>query len=146
MIRRHWKYVLGNDFQYNFLEVCQTAPGDVCEFACQNAGELRGRIYPEGIIEVLAGYAWDGCSPKYRVGDLFVVGIPDGVIDPMTGWPMAALPALVHDFLYQFHKDPHMPLTLKEIDLIFYHMLEAAGFWPRLAYYYAVRINSKWLA
>ena len=38
----------------------------------------------DGAITVLAGYAWDGCTPKFNFFDV-LSGTPDGVVDTRTG-------------------------------------------------------------
>ena len=68
------------------------------------------RIYPnksnpsQTIIEIdgtqLTGYAWDGCSPKFQLGDL-IFGTPDGVIG-MNHKPKTYIASMAHDILYQF--------------------------------------------
>jgi hypothetical protein len=83
-------------------------------------------------ITVVAGYASDGASPKFRVGP-WVLGTPDTA---------ATLPAtFLHDALYQFAKLPGFPFTLAEADDAFDQCLAFNGCetWRRLAYVGAVR-------
>lgn len=84
------------------------------------------------------GYAWDGCSPKFNVFDLFIIGTPDGLIDPKTGKPITYYASLVHDVLLQY-QDLHN-LSRKEIDGVFLHFL--GDFKLRRLYYLSVRLYS----
>jgi len=81
------------------------------------------------------GYAWDGCTPKWSVFNLFIIGTPDGHIDHRTMRPFTYRASLVHDALYQY-LDP-VPVTKDQIDRLFLKML--GDFKLRKIYYYAVK-------
>ncbi len=100
--------------------------------------KTRLEIKLDGTIIVKKDYAWDGCSPKLNVLDLFWVGTPDGALNQNK--PITYYASLVHDALGQFaKKEPErMPFNRKERDLIFKEMLE--GFAFKWVYYLAVRI------
>jgi len=81
------------------------------------------------------GYAWDGCTPKWSVFNLFVVGTPDGHVDHRTMEPYTYRASLVHDALYQYLDT--VPVTKDKIDRLFLKML--GDFKLRKIYYYGVK-------
>jgi hypothetical protein len=94
-------------------------------------------ILPDGKLIITKGYAWDGCTPKWNILDLFILGTPDGIINYKTGLPKTYYASLVHDALYQYKH--YLPFTRKQIDKLFLEMLQAEKFvwaWP---YYFFVR-------
>lgn len=95
-------------------------------------------LHPNGDLRVLAGYAWDGCTPKLIVLDLSF-GIPDGIPNDYTRKPKAYYASLVHDALYQF-LDDGLPISRKCADRIFLELLERDCFLWRKLYYIAVRL------
>ena len=129
-----WKFRLDDDHIY------------CCKFPAKNAISFKdeqGKVWLEilysGTIKISAGYAWDGCSPKFKIGDLMLIGVPDGIPDEVTGLPITYYASLVHDALYQFLHDPKMPYTRAEIDEMFYDILLDAGFSHADLYYYVLR-------
>lgn len=112
-----------------------------------HAPELRGKsfrnewlqIHPDGWLQVAARYAWDGCSPAWRVpGTGLWLGTPDGLL-MADGRPQAFYASCVHDAFCQFSRD--IPLRRGEVSAIFRHMLLEAGFSRIRAsiYYHAVQ-------
>jgi len=87
-------------------------------------------------IIVHAGYAWDGCSYKFNVLDLFVWGSPDGRCDIHTGKPKTYYASLVHDALTQYLDE--IDLTDTEVHTIFAEMLQ--DFKLRRLYIWAVKV------
>ena len=63
------------------------------------------KLEKTGYFAVKIGYAWDGCSPKWRVFDWFYVGTWDGTLDRKTGLPITGLSSLLHDALLQFKEE-----------------------------------------
>ncbi len=108
-------WVLKESFIAEWLEISTT--GDVKVKA--NAG----------------GYAWDGCTPKWSVLNLFVIGTPDGHIDHRTMKPYTYRASLVHDALYQYLDT--VPVTKAQIDIVFLKML--GDFRLRKIYYFFVK-------
>src|SRR5512142_543907 len=65
------------------------------------SGIVRLVLHEGGEITVMAGYAWNGCSPKLPFCDI-LIGTPDGVVYEPTGRPKTYFASMVHDALYQF--------------------------------------------
>jgi hypothetical protein len=82
------------------------------------------------------GYAWDGCTPKWNVFDLFLLGTPDGRTIVNTEKPITYHASLVHDVLCQFQKD--IGISRKEADRLF--LMYLGDFELRYLYYFAVRV------
>lgn len=81
------------------------------------------------------GYSWDGCTPKWSVLNLFIIGVPDGHVDYRTGQPYTYYASLVHDALYQYLDT--VPVPKAKIDLLFLKML--GDFRLRKIYYFFVK-------
>ena len=91
-------------------------------------------------ITIMKDYAWDGCSPKINVLDLFHIGSPDGVIDITTGKPKTYYASLVHDALCQFISGIEDMCSRKDIDQLFFKSLKESNFKLSRLYYTLVRI------
>ena len=81
------------------------------------------------------GYAWDGCTPKWNVLDIVLIGTPDGRVIVNTGKPITYYASLIHDILLQFRSD--IGISRKDADRIFLEYL--GDFDLRYVYYIAVR-------
>ena len=90
-----------------------------------------------GRIEVAKGYAWDGCSPAWKVGP-FWLGTPDGQ-EMQDGKPQAYYASLVHDYLCQFRAD--VPIRKAVTVELFREMLLNRGFSPLRAAIYAKAVH-----
>lgn len=92
----------------------------------------------DGALTIPAGYAWDGCSPAWRVPGGLWLGTPDGPLG-IDGRPPTFYPSLVHDALCQFAAD--VPVTRAATVALFHDMLRAAGMpaWCAALYAAAVR-------
>lgn len=91
-----------------------------------------------GLLIVKKGYAWNGCSPKWKVLDL-LFGTPEGVTiehKERKFRPITYYASCVHDALYQFKND--VPVTRSEADELFFEMLHDAGFFWAVTYYFFV--------
>ncbi|MGI1672084.1 MAG: hypothetical protein K6L74_17400 [Neptuniibacter sp.] len=88
-----------------------------------------------GCITIEAGYAHDGCSPKYSILELFTVGVPDGRI--RQGVPATYYASLVHDVFSQYRRS--IPIKKEQVLQIFDDMLRDAKFTPRPLYTALVR-------
>ena len=93
-------------------------------------------IHVDGLIIVKAGYAWDGCTPKVNLFDLYIFGAPEGILDINTMKPKTYYASLVHDVLYQFYG--RHGIKRKRIDSLFYDILRRDGFYMADAYYMIV--------
>ena len=59
---------------------------------------------PDGRLIIPREYTWDGCTPKFSILDIFVIGTPDGIKNINTGKPKTYFASLVHDVLYQYFR------------------------------------------
>ena len=89
-----------------------------------------------GVITVKQGYAWDGCSHKWVIADLWVIGTPDGRLH--HGLPITYHASLIHDALTQFRAV--LPVTHQQATAIFDAMLKERRFFWRKLYVWAVSI------
>jgi hypothetical protein len=85
------------------------------------------------------GYAWDGCSPKFKIKDLYV-GTWEAVLNWDTAKSKTYYASLIHDVFYQFSKDIRSFVKRKEVDREFYHILKRDEFRCAQLYYLAVRL------
>ena len=85
------------------------------------------------------GYAWDGCSPKIKIKDVYF-GTPEAVLDYDKGKSKTYYASLIHDVFYQFSKSVKPFISRKEVDTEFYVMLKEDKFRFVRSYYRAVRL------
>ena len=131
-----WVFLLEADYVYNLRRHLPSSWNEGCAFV-DRKGHRRLEIHPNGDARIVAGYAWDGCTPKFSLFDI-VFGIPDGVPNQVTKKPKAYYASLMHDVLYQF-LDANLPLSRAQADRIFLEILTRDRFAPRPIYYAAVR-------
>lgn len=116
------------------------------ELVCTAPSGLKClKIERSGRITVFTGYAWDGCTPKFSLGGVLIFGTYDGDLvgnsapPELRGEKAAYYASLVHDALYQFLGELELHgLTKCDADLIFFELLKATRFGPRLLYFRAV--------
>ena len=132
-----WIFLLDEDYVYGIREHLPPDWNDACAFV-DRKGRRRLEINPNGDARILAGYAWDGCTPKFSVFDI-VIGTPDGVPNEVTKKPKAYYASLMHDVLYQF-LDAGLPLSRAQADNLFLEILTRDRFAPRRIYHVAVRV------
>lgn len=101
-------------------------------------GRVRLVLERGGTITVTRGYAWNGCSPKFRLLDL-LIGTPEGVVNARTGERKTYFASLVHDALYQFRGDG-LPLSRAQCDRAFLLLMRESEFRLAGIYWLAVRI------
>jgi hypothetical protein len=85
------------------------------------------------------GYAWDGCSPKLKIGDVYF-GTSEGVLNFDTKQSKTYYASLIHDVFYQFSRKTKSFIKRREVDREFYFILERDGFRYAKIYYYAVSL------
>jgi len=91
-------------------------------------------------LKVKKGYKWDGCTPKFLVGDL-VFGTPDGMRDLNTGLQKTYLASLAHDVLYEY--SALNLVSRKDADRIFLHEMQKASFKLAKMYFFGVRLMGR---
>ena len=100
------------------------------------------KLAKDGIVTVKGsnkkGYAWDGCSPKVKLKDVYI-GTLEGVLNDKTGKSKTYYASVVHDVFYQFSKDVKTFIAREEVDREFYLILRRDQFRFARAYYHAVR-------
>lgn len=119
------------------------------DYQCQTA--IKNRVFEnewlkmdkDGIVTVRGshykGYAWDGCSPKFKIKDVYI-GTLEAVLNFDTGQSKTYYASLIHDVFYQFSKDVRPFIKRKEVDKEFYCILVRDGFRFAKLYYCAVRL------
>ncbi len=85
------------------------------------------------------GYAWDGCSPKIKIKDIYF-GTPEAVLNFETGMSKTYYASLIHDVFYQFSKEIKSFVNRKEVDREFWSILREHKFRFAKIYYGFVRI------
>ena len=100
------------------------------------------KLEPDGSVTVKGsnkrGYAWDGCSPKIKIKDIYF-GTPEAVLNFETGKSKTYYASLIHDVFYQFSKDIKSFIKRKEVDREFYVILKKHDFRFAKIYYGIVR-------
>lgn len=101
------------------------------------------KLSPDGMVIVKGthrqGYAWDGCSPKFKIKDIYI-GVPEAVLNFGTGQSKTYYASLVHDVFYQFSKEVSSFIKRKEVDREFHAILKRDNFRFASLYYFFVRI------
>lgn len=101
------------------------------------------KLEPGGTVIVKGtnqrGYAWDGCSPKFKIKDIYF-GTPEGVLNFDIRESKTCYASLIHDVFYQFSPDVKSFIKRKEVDNEFYLILEKNNFRFSRAYYFTVRL------
>lgn len=128
MERLKWLFTLESDYSYKTNLVL---PEDY--YFHTYKGDLLVYIAKDGTINVYKGYAWDGCSPKLKIGGQ-IIGTPDGKL--VNNLPQTYHASLIHDVLYQYIQ--FLPIKRSAADRIFLDLL--AGFRYKYLYYAVVRL------
>jgi hypothetical protein len=101
------------------------------------------KLEKDGVVIVKGthdrGYAWDGCSPKIKMKDVYL-GTLEAVLCLETGQSKTYYASLIHDVFYQFSRDLRSFVKRKEVDVEFYNILKRDGFKFAKLYYIAVRL------
>ncbi|MFA5197799.1 MAG: hypothetical protein WC437_05275 [Patescibacteria group bacterium] len=101
------------------------------------------KLASDGVVVVKGthqkGYAWDGCSPKFKIKDWYF-GTWEAVLNFETGQSKTYYASLVHDVFYQFAKDVRSFIKRKEVDQEFLNILKRDGLRFAKLYYIFVRL------
>lgn len=89
------------------------------------------------VITVKKNYAWDGCTPKFKMGGK-IFGVWDGFFNHNTKQPDTYYASLVHDVLLQFIGEH--PISRKHCDEIFLWIMQRDAFPFAWVYYAFVRL------
>jgi hypothetical protein len=120
-----YKYTLDVDYVYENI-----LPGiDDGKYIISRDG--LSIIIKDGTVTVKAGYSWDGCSPKIKIGSK-IIGTPDGRYDETKR------ASCIHDALYQIHRSVRK-LKRITVDKIFRDELLKANWKLTKVYYDTVR-------
>ncbi len=84
------------------------------------------------------GYAWDGCSPKWKIKEMYF-GTPEAVLNDTTRRSRTYYASLIHDIFYQFSSEIKDIIKRREADEEFYNILKRDGFKMARLYYWGVR-------
>lgn len=122
-----WRYKLTEDYTYESPHLAGIS-------FCSDWLLIDG-----GRLLIRAGYAWDGCSPAWRLPGGVWVGTPDGPLGA-DGRPQSYYASLVHDALCQYKAD--VPITKAATLALFADLLRQGGFppWRVLLYVAAVKL------
>ncbi|MFC1514896.1 hypothetical protein ACFL5X_03245 [Candidatus Omnitrophota bacterium] len=101
------------------------------------------RLEEDGAVTIKGthdrGYAWDGCSPKIKIKDIYI-GTFEGVLNFDTTQSRTYYASLVHDVFYQFNKDVRRVVKRNEVDREFYSILKRDSFSLARLYYFGVHL------
>ena len=96
------------------------------------------KIDSNGCLYIFKGYAWNGCSPKFKFGNL-IIGTPEGEEDS-NGYPKTYWASLIHDALYQLSEYTFNKSDRKIADNIFLSLLQKNDFKYATIYFNMVRL------
>ena len=140
--KKPWLYRLEKDYSYSSHHLRSLIDLSKPPFNRSSYAGYGGRISlgldehdpNKGRLIIRTGYAWDGCTPKFSILGLVVLGVPDGRLRHNV--PMTYHASLVHDALCQFRHE--IPITKQQVNAIFNDMLWEVGFPLRRLYVGAV--------
>lgn len=124
-------YCIKEDYKYQSAITGREFESDWFKLIRDGTVTVKGAHYK--------GYAWDGCSPKFKIKDWYF-GTWEAVLNPDTGQSKTYYASLVHDVFYQFAKEIRAFVARKEVDREFYAILKRDGMRCAKAYYLGVRL------
>lgn len=134
--RERWLYTLEHDFVWSSGTAFEQ------DWSCRDKNDVeRLVIRRDGTFVVRADYGWDGCSPKYSIFDIALVGTPEGITNPKTLKCKTYYASLLHDALYQFmpeFKEAKVPITYHFANRMLLKLLQEADFDLSRFYFWAV--------
>ena len=128
---RVYVYCIKSDYQYQSAIKNRAFENDWFKLSEDGSVIIKGSHYK--------GYAWDGCSPKLKIKDLYI-GTPEAVLNFGTGQSKTYYASLVHDVFYQFSKKVRSFIRRKEVDREFYNILKRDSMRFAKVYYIFVRL------
>lgn len=100
------------------------------------------KLEPDGMITVKGahglGYAWDGCSPKWKLKGMYF-GTPEAILNNETRQSKTYYASLVHDIFYQFSNEIKGVVRRRDADEEFYSILKRDAFKMARLYFCGVR-------
>ena len=124
-------YCVKEDYKYQSSIIGRECENEWFKLAKDGAVIVKGTHYK--------GYAWDGCSPKFKLKDLYL-GTWEAVLNLDTGQSKTYYASLIHDVFYQFSQKVRPFVKRKEVDREFYSILKRDKFRCASLYYAAVRL------
>ena len=124
-------YCLKEDYKYQSAITGREFENDWLKLSQDGKMIVKGTHYN--------GYAWDGCSPKFKIKDWYF-GTWEAVLNFETGQSKTYYASLVHDVFYQFAKDVRSSVRRKEVDREFLNILKRDGLRFAKLYYVFVRL------
>lgn len=123
-------YCLREDYSYQSSIIGREFENEWFKLSKDGLMTVKGTHYK--------GYAWDGCSPKFKIKDLYF-GTLEGVLNFGTGQSKTYYASLIHDVFYQFSRSVRSFIRRKEADREFYNILKMDDFRFARLYYFFVR-------
>ena len=124
-------YCIREDYRYQSSITGREFENEWFELASDGVSIIKGTNYK--------GYAWDGCSPKFKIKDIYI-GIPEAVLNSSSGQSKTYYASLIHDVFYQFSREARAFVKRKEVDGEFYAILKRDDFRFAGLYYFFVRL------
>lgn len=129
-----WKYKVERDIvierEYDFLANYDKVETFIFRWATIVVSKNKIRIIAH------KGYAWDGCTPKFRLSNI-MIGTWDGPILFYEKVPQTYYASLAHDILCQY-LGKHS-VTREQADKLFYELMKEKKFFLAPLYFIAVR-------
>mgnify|MGYP001195159267 CR=1 FL=1 len=132
-------YVLRKERRFQLPK--QFHPTSTVEVVRKSDKKPMFTFHPTGELIIHAGYAWDGASPKFKLGPI-VFGTWDGDWQDELGEPLLHELTLVHDVLVQVRgvAPKKVAYKYKDNDQHFRSGMEQKDFTFTKLYYGAVRL------
>ena len=123
-MKKVYKYRLDNIFTFQLPEY---VPGEEIKLS------PLINISASGLLTVQPGFLWNGCDWKINILDIWIIGTPDGIINPSSGLPLTYYASMVHDILCKYKEK--LPFTKKYRADVFYSLctdFKLAKFYHRI--------------
>jgi hypothetical protein len=124
-------YCLKQDYEYQSSIIGREFENEWFKLSKDGTIIIKGTNYN--------GYAWDGCSPKFKIKDWYF-GTWEAVLSFDTGQSKTYYASLIHDVFYQFSRQLRPFIKRKEVDREFYNILTRDAMRCAKLYYFGVRL------